>query len=96
MNGCMVNVIRPHLHHVPGVDHERSLDRWNIVPDPVFVDLQTAYLILQQDRQRAGVRMVVNTEVSIPHVCNILAAVKRIFYRIIIQANKARVPRLEI
>ncbi len=86
MNRCMVDVVRPHLHHVPGIDHERSVDRWNIVPATLFMNLQTADIILQQNGQRPRIAMVVYSKFCAARLCNVLAAVKRIFQGIIIQA----------
>ena len=59
-----IAVVGPHLHHVAGIDHECAGHRRHVVPVTVTINLQPAYIVLQQHGQCARVGVMMHT-----HVC---------------------------
>ena len=64
MQRSRVTVVRPHLHDVADVHDERVAARLDELPRAVVKDLEARLVVLQQQRQSAGIRMRVDTEVT--------------------------------
>ena len=95
MQGGRVAVIRPDLSHVPDVDDERAASRRHEVPFAVAEHFGARLVVLQQDRQRAGVCVMIQPEMARLRRKNARWPLRLRARRIIIEPQKARMPRQE-
>src|SRR5687768_13913349 len=60
-----VPIVRPNLNDVADVDDERVAARLDELPRTVVQHLETGLLVLEQERQRAGICVVVDAEEAV-------------------------------
>ena len=75
---------------------KRAVDRRNVVPVAVFENLEAADVVLQQDRQCAGVGVVVDAEVRGTSRCSTLDDASGSLNGIVVETDEAGMIAAEV
>lgn len=67
VQGRPIDIVRPDLNHIADIDDEGAGDRFHIVPESVLEDLKAADLVLDEDRHRTGVAVMMDAEIGAAH-----------------------------